>query len=106
MTLKQLEAEISLRLEKYLVDPQVTLPISEFRSHPISVMGTVTRPGVLQVRGPWTLWEINSDSALVEIQQMNPDFLNMRQWTLSSRPKATGTATPSRRSSTSCRREA
>ena len=61
MTLKQLEAEISHRLEKYLVDPQVTVSITEFRSQPISVLGAVTRPGVLQVRGPRTLWEIISD---------------------------------------------
>jgi polysaccharide export outer membrane protein len=61
MTIKQLEAEISQRLEKYLVDPEVTVAITEFRSQPISVLGAVTRPGVLQVRGPRTLWEILSD---------------------------------------------
>jgi polysaccharide export outer membrane protein len=61
MTLKQLEAEIALRLGKYLHDPQVTVSIAEFRSQPISVLGAVTRPGVLQVRGPKTLWEVISD---------------------------------------------
>jgi polysaccharide export outer membrane protein len=61
MTLKQLQGEVVLRLQKYLHDPQVTVAITEFRSQPVSIFGAVARPGVLQVRGPRTLWEVISD---------------------------------------------
>lgn len=61
-TLEQLEAEITLRLKKYLHDPQVTVSIAEFRSRPVSVFGAVGRPGVLQLRGPKTLWEVISEA--------------------------------------------
>ncbi len=61
-TVDQLEAEIALALRAYLFDPQVTVSVSEFRSRPVSVFGAVGRPGVLQLRGPKTLWEVLSDA--------------------------------------------
>lgn len=61
-TVDQLEAEIALALRAYLFDPQVTVSVSEFRSRPVSIFGAVGRPGVLQLRGPKTLWEVLSDA--------------------------------------------
>ena len=61
-TIEQLESEIELALKKYLHDPQVVVSIAEFRSRPVSVFGAVTRPGVLQLRGPMTLWEVISQA--------------------------------------------
>lgn len=61
-TLEQLEGELKLRLRKYLKDPEVTVAISEFRSQPVSVFGAVQRPGVIQLHGPRTLWEVISEA--------------------------------------------
>jgi polysaccharide export outer membrane protein len=58
----QVRSEIADRLKKYLHDPQVTVAIAEFRPRPVSLYGAVTRPGVLQLRGPKTLWEAMSDA--------------------------------------------
>ncbi len=61
-TLDQLEAELKQILRKYLKDPEVTVAISEFRSQPVSVFGAVQRPGVIQLHGPRTLWEVISEA--------------------------------------------
>jgi len=61
LTIAKLEGEITLRLKKFLLDPQVTVSISEFRPRPVSVFGAVARPGQIQLRGPKTLWELISD---------------------------------------------
>lgn len=62
MSIEQLESEIILRLKKYLHSPQVVVSIAEFRSRPVSVFGAVSRPGVVQLRGPKTLWEVISEA--------------------------------------------
>lgn len=62
LTIAQLEGEITLRLKKFLLDPQVTVSISEFRPRPVSVFGAISRPGQIQLRGPKTLWELISDA--------------------------------------------
>lgn len=59
-TLEQLENEITARLKRYVHEPQVTVLIAEFQSRPVSVFGAVDRPGVIQLEGPKTLWEVIS----------------------------------------------
>jgi len=58
LTAEQLEAEIAKRLKVYLVDPEVTVSLSEFKSQPVSILGEVTTPGVHQLEGQKTLLEI------------------------------------------------
>jgi polysaccharide export outer membrane protein len=41
-------------------DPHVSVFVREMQSHPVSVMGAVRRPGVLQIRGSKTLLEVLS----------------------------------------------
>lgn len=60
LTANQLSAEISKRLEKYYLKPQVVVSVSEYRSQPVSVIGSVTNPGVHQVQGRKTLVEMLS----------------------------------------------
>jgi polysaccharide export outer membrane protein len=60
LTVEQLEAALDARLKKYVKDPQVAVSVSEFRSQPISVFGAVTKPGVYQLRGRKTLYEVLS----------------------------------------------
>jgi polysaccharide biosynthesis/export protein len=45
MTEKELEAEIRRRLEKYLVDPQFSLFVKQYRSRQVAVIGAVAKPG-------------------------------------------------------------
>ncbi|MEO8659274.1 MAG: polysaccharide biosynthesis/export family protein [Bryobacteraceae bacterium] len=59
-TAEELEIEIAARLKKLLQAPTVTVAVSEFRSQPVSVLGAVQTPGVQQVRGRKTLFEVIS----------------------------------------------
>ncbi len=58
MSAEQLQAEISTRLRKFVKDPQVTVFVSDFRSHPVTVSGAVEKPGVIQVEGPTSLFGV------------------------------------------------
>jgi polysaccharide export outer membrane protein len=60
LTVEGLESEIMERLKIYINDPQVSATITEFRSQPISVLGAVNAPGVIQLRGRKTLVEVLS----------------------------------------------
>jgi polysaccharide export outer membrane protein len=60
LSASQTAAEISKRLEKYYLKPQVVVSVSEYRSQPVSVIGAVNTPGVHQVQGRKTLIEMLS----------------------------------------------
>ena len=60
LTVEQLEANLNVALKKYMHDPEVSVTVAEFRSQPVSVFGAVTKPGVIQLRGPKTLYEVLS----------------------------------------------
>jgi polysaccharide export outer membrane protein len=59
-TTDQLQVELAKRFRKYLLDPQVTVAISTYRSEPVSVLGAVNTPGVLQVEDGKTLFAVLS----------------------------------------------
>ena len=60
LTLDQLEAELVRQLKKFVKEPQVAVSVTEFRSQPVSVIGSVKNPGVHQVQGRKTLLEVLS----------------------------------------------
>ena len=61
LTAVELESAIEEQLgSKYIKNPDVTVQVTDMRSHPVSVVGAVERPGVLQVRGSTTLLEVLS----------------------------------------------
>jgi len=60
LTVEQLETELNTHLKKYMHDPQVSVIVAEFRSQPVSVFGAVAKPGVIQLRGRKTLYEVLS----------------------------------------------
>jgi len=60
LTVEQLEAELTRRLKTYLVEPQVAVSVNQYRSQPVSVLGAVGSPGVLQLEGRKTLFEVLS----------------------------------------------
>lgn len=59
-TVQQLEAEMVARLKKYVLQPDVSISVTEFRSQPVSVLGAVKSPGVQQVQGRKTILEMLS----------------------------------------------
>lgn len=56
----QLENEISKRLLSVVNEPDVTVGLMESKSHPVSVLGAVKNPGVYQITGKETLFEVLS----------------------------------------------
>ena len=60
LTAEQAADVIRERLRKYLKNPGVTVRLLEMRSQPVSVLGEVRNPGVIQLMGQKTLFEILS----------------------------------------------
>lgn len=60
LTVEQLETEIAKRLKKFVQEPQASVAVTEFRSQPVSVLGSVAQPGVHQLQGHKTLFEVLS----------------------------------------------
>jgi polysaccharide export outer membrane protein len=60
LTVEQLEDEIAGILKTILKDPQVTISLVAFRSEPVSVLGSVKTPGVVQLQGRSTLVDVLS----------------------------------------------
>jgi polysaccharide biosynthesis/export protein len=60
LTLEEAETTIALRLSRLLLNPQPVLSITEYRSQPVSVLGAVNTPGVIQLQGRKTLVEMLS----------------------------------------------
>jgi polysaccharide export outer membrane protein len=59
LTTSEVEAAIAAKLrEKYIRNPNVTVQVTEARSHTISVTGAVRKPGVFQIRSPKPLLEV------------------------------------------------
>ena len=60
LTLEELEGVITEKLKEFVKEPQVTATMLEFRSQPVSILGAVTTPGVHQLQGRKTLFEMIS----------------------------------------------
>jgi polysaccharide biosynthesis/export protein len=66
-----LETEIVKRLSGIMNAPEFSVSVAEYRSHPVSILGAVRTPGVYQVTGPKTLFEVLSLAG-----GLNPDASN------------------------------
>ena len=60
LTVQQLEAELVKRLREYIVDPQVIITMSQFRSEPVFFVGQFRAPGIYPLQGRRTLVEMLS----------------------------------------------
>jgi polysaccharide export outer membrane protein len=60
LTLEEAEAALKERLGKLLLNPEPVLSITQYRSQPVSVVGAVNTPGVIQLQGRKTLVEMIS----------------------------------------------
>jgi polysaccharide export outer membrane protein len=62
LTVNQFEQQTRERLKRYVKNPDVVASIAEFHSQTISVIGAVNSPGVHQLQGHKTLFEVLSIS--------------------------------------------
>jgi polysaccharide export outer membrane protein len=60
LTIDQFESELIAALKQFIRDPEVSVSVTEFRSQPVSVIGSVKNPGVHQLQGRKTLVEMLS----------------------------------------------
>jgi len=61
LTVRELELQLEGRLrERYIRDPEVSVQVTEVQSRAVSVVGSVRRPGTLQVHDRTTLLELIS----------------------------------------------
>jgi polysaccharide export outer membrane protein len=60
LTAEQLGHAIEKHLTKFVNQPQAIVSVTEFRSQPVSVLGQVGNPGVYQIQGCKTLFEVLS----------------------------------------------
>jgi polysaccharide biosynthesis/export protein len=58
LSVSALERELATRFGNYVRDPQVTVLVADYRSQPVSVVGAVNAPGVVQLRGRKNLVEV------------------------------------------------
>lgn len=91
LTVENLEKEIAARLSPIMNSPEVSVAIADYRPHPVSVLGAVRNPGVYQVTGPKTLFEVLSLAG-----GLNPDASNRVEITrpVSSGPLPLSNASP------------
>lgn len=62
LTVSQLQSTLVERFRDYLQHPTVTISVVEYRSQPVSVLGAVTTPGTLQMRGRKSLFQVISEA--------------------------------------------
>lgn len=60
LSVEELEQEVATRLKKFIKNPQVSIRVVELRSRPVSVLGSVKKPGTQQLQGESSLMEMLS----------------------------------------------
>jgi polysaccharide export outer membrane protein len=60
LTVEELESSLVQALQEFIRQPKVAVTVTEFHSQPVSVMGAVTNPGVLQLQGNKNIIEVLS----------------------------------------------
>jgi len=58
LSVEELQNAIAKRLDDFVVTPEVSVNVTEYRSQPVSVVGSVNNPGVYQLQGHKTLAEV------------------------------------------------
>jgi len=63
LTVRQLETQVAKLLDKdYIVNPQVTVSVSEYKSKKVFILGEITKPGAYYLSKTDTLLEIISEA--------------------------------------------
>jgi polysaccharide export outer membrane protein len=89
LTVQALEKDLSTRLRTYVREPVVAVSVVEYRSQPVSVIGTVGQPGVHQLEGRKTLIEILAKAGGLRPEAGNTIKITRRaEWGLIPLPSA------------------
>jgi polysaccharide export outer membrane protein len=62
LTVQQLQAELSERLKAYIKRPDISINVTQFRGQPVTVIGSVRNPGLIQLEGRKNLLEVLSSA--------------------------------------------
>ena len=62
LTVQELQALLTDKFKEYLQEPVVSITVAEFHSQPVSILGAVETPGVHQIRGNKSLFEVISEA--------------------------------------------
>jgi polysaccharide export outer membrane protein len=62
LTVEQLQTMLTAKFKEYLQEPVVNISVAEFHSQPVSILGAVETPGVHQILGNKTLFEVISEA--------------------------------------------
>jgi polysaccharide biosynthesis/export protein len=58
LSVQELEAQLATRLKAYVLNPQVTIAVIQFRSEPVFFVGAFKAPGIYALQGRRTLLEM------------------------------------------------
>jgi len=61
-SVRDVEADLTTRYRTYFKDPQIAVTVTDYRSQPVTVVGAVNAPGVIQLRGPTRLMRVISQA--------------------------------------------
>jgi polysaccharide export outer membrane protein len=62
VSVRDLETDLTVRYRTYFKDPQISVTVTDYRSQPVTVVGAVNAPGVVQLRGPTRLMRVLSQA--------------------------------------------
>ncbi len=62
LTVLALQSELTKRYAYYFKQPQVNVTVTNYRSQPVTVLGAVNAPHVVDLRGPTRLMDVISDA--------------------------------------------
>ena len=60
VSVRDLEGDLKIRYGTYFKDPQVSVAVTDYRSQPVSVVGAVNAPNVVELHGPTRLMQVIS----------------------------------------------
>ena len=97
VSVRDVETDLTTRYRTYFKDPQVAVTVTDYRSQPVTVVGAVNAPGVIQLRGPTRLMRVISQAGGLKPEAGDRIIITRRlspnQGTATSSP-ATGLTEP------------
>ncbi len=57
LSVRQFEASLAGLYKRYFKDPEVTVAVTDYRSEPVTILGAVNNPNVIELRGPTRLMQ-------------------------------------------------
>jgi polysaccharide biosynthesis/export protein len=62
VSVRDIEVDLTNRYKKFFKEPEITVTVTDYRSHPVTVVGAVNSPGIVQLRGPTRLMRVISQA--------------------------------------------